>query len=319
MSTGTSPSCASPTSAVGEVAVPLRAALRDRLADYLELTRPRIALMALLTVSVGFSLGASQAWNVVPLLHALFGIALVAVSSSVLNQFLERSTDALMPRTADRPLPTERLTAPEAFLFGALSGVGGCVYLLVFVNPLTSLLALSTVLLYVAVYTPLKRRTSLCTVVGAVAGAMPPVLGWTAAGGPLDARALALFSILFLWQFPHFVAIAWLYRDDYARGGLRMLPGSGSQPGVAGLIAVVYALALVPAALLPSELAVADSLAGSRYTAAALLLGLGYFAFAARFARRESVRTARDLLWASLVYLPFLLLALMYDHFRLFS
>jgi len=317
MSTGTSPSCAPTASAVGEVAVPLRSALRERVADYIELTRPRIALMALLTVSVGFSLGASQAWNVVPLLHALVGIALAAVSSSVLNQFLERSTDALMPRTADRPLPTERLTAREAFVFGALSGAGSGVYLLVFVNALTAVLAFATVLLYVGVYTPLKRRTSLCTVIGAVAGAMPPVLGWTAAGGPLDSRALALFSILFLWQFPHFLAIAWLYRRDYARGGLRMLPGSGSQPRVTGLIAVVYALALIPAALLPSELAAAESLAGSRYTAAALLLGLGYLAFAVRFARRESVRTARDLLWASLVYLPLLLLALMYDHFRL--
>lgn len=317
MSTGSTPSCA-PAPGV-EVAVPLRAVLRDRVADYIELTRPRIALMALLTVSVGFSLAASHAWNIVPLLHALFGIGLAAVSSSVLNQLLERSTDALMPRTANRPLPTERLSIREAFLFGTLSGVGGCLYLLAFVNPLTALLALLTVVSYVTLYTPLKRRTSFCTVIGAVSGAMPPVLGWTAAGGPLDARALALFAILFLWQFPHFLAIAWLYRDDYARGGLRMLPGSGEQRGVTGLIAVVYALALVPAALLPSELAVAESLAGSRYTAASLLLGLGYLAFAVRFAKRETTRTARDLLWASLVYLPFLLMALMYDHFRLIS
>jgi protoheme IX farnesyltransferase len=299
--------------------MPLRAVLRERVADYIALTRPRIALMALLTVSIGFSLAASHAWNVVPLLHALIGIGLAAVSSSVLNQFLERSTDALMPRTANRPLPTGRLTAGEALLFGTASGVGSCLYLLAFVNALTALLALLTIVSYVAIYTPLKRRTSLCTVIGAVAGAMPPVLGWTAAGGALDSRALALFAILFLWQFPHFLAIGWLYRDDYARGGLRMLPGSGAQRGVTGLIAVAYAAALVPAALLPSELAIAESLAGSQYTTVALLLGVGYLAFAVRFARSETVRTARDLLWASLVYLPFLLMALMYDHFRLIS
>jgi len=318
MRPGSAPPCVNASTA-GDVGVPLRAFVCSRAADYLELIRPRIALMALLTVTVGYSLAASTAWHVGPLLHALFGIALVAASSSMLNQVLERSTDALMKRTADRPLPCERISPREAVLFGAASGIGGCLYLAVFVNPLTGLLAAFTLVLYVAVYTPLKRRTSLCTVLGAVAGALPPVLGWTAAGGGLDAGAFALFAILFLWQFPHFLAIAWLYRDDYAAAGLRMLPASRSSVKVTGLIAVTYALALVPVALLPSELSPADALAGDRYSLAAVVLGVGYLVFAVRFAAGETVKTARNLLWASLIYLPLLLLALTYDHFQLLN
>ena len=315
MSSGTTPSC--PPASGGEVSLPLRSLVWARFADYLELTRPRIALMALLTVSVGYSLGASQAWNIQPLLHALFGIALVAVASSVLNQVLEIESDARMRRTANRPLPTSRLKPGEAIVFGIGCGAGGCAYLLVFVNSLTAVLALGTVLLYVLAYTPLKQATSLCTVIGAVAGAMPPVLGWTAAGGFLDSRAFALFSILFLWQFPHFLAIAWLYREDYERGGMRMLPASGNSDRITGAVAVVYALTLIPAALLPSELAVAETLAGGIYSVVAVVLGVGYLVFAVRFAVKTCEKSARELLLASLIYLPVLLMVLTYDHFRL--
>ena len=183
------------------------------------------------------------------------------------------------------------------------------------VNVTTALLALGTLLLYVAVYTPLKRRTSLCTAVGAIPGAMPPVLGWVAAGGALDAGAFALFATLFVWQFPHFLAIAWLYRQQYASAGLRMLPQAEPRPRVTGWLCVAYALVLIPVSLLLKDAAVA----GHLFALIALVLGLGYVAFSVRFLRDESVRTARQLLWFSLVYLPTLLLVLTWDHWRLLS
>lgn len=305
------------TSQAGEVVLDGRSAAGSRLADYLELTRPRIALMALLTVTVGYTLAARAAWRIEPLLHAFLGIGLVAAASSALNQVLERSTDGLMRRTAGRPLPAERLSVQEALFFGVASGVGGVGYLLLTVNPLTALLSAFTLLLYVSIYTPLKRRSGACTIVGAVAGAMPPVLGWTAAGGAIDSGALSLFAILFLWQFPHFLAIAWIYRSDYERAGLRMLPAGPAQSRTAGLIAVLYALALLPVSLLPGEAAVAETLAGGNYTLAAVVLGVGYVVFAVRFAAAETIQSARDLLWASLIYLPLLLSILTCDHFQL--
>ena len=288
-----------------------------RLADYIELTRPRIAVLSLLTVTVGYMLAATDVWRVAPLLHALLGIAFVAVGASALNQFLERFSDARMTRTENRPLPGGRLAPAEVFLFGSFFGAAGCLYLLYFANPTTAVLAGMTLLLYVVVYTPLKRRTSLCVAIGAVPGALPPVLGWTAAGGSLDAGAFALFGILFLWQFPHFMAIAWLYRRQYFEAGLRMLPGSADSRGIAGLMAVGYALVLLPMSLLPSRLAFSESLAGERYAVAAIILGAGYLIFAIRFLWNESKASARGLLWASLIYLPLLLMALTWDHFLL--
>lgn len=305
------------TSVNGEVSVPIRSALWMRLADYADLTRPRIALMAMLTVTVGYSLGSAGHWNGEPLLHAVLGIALVAASSSALNQVIERVTDSLMPRTSDRPLPAGRMTVFEASVFGLGCGIGGCVYLLLFVNSLTAVLSLFTLLTYVALYTPMKRYSSLCVVVGAVAGAMPPVLGWTAAGGPLDSRALSLFAILFLWQFPHFMAIAWLYRRDYEQAGLRMAPVAFGRTRTMGLIAVVYSLVLIPVGLLPSGLASAENLAGDVYTLAALILSIAYAMASVRFALRETIKSARELLLVSLLYLPGLLIVLTYDHFRL--
>ncbi|MFQ5734484.1 MAG: heme o synthase [Planctomycetaceae bacterium] len=308
---------ASASSSAAAVSVSLRSAVRSRISDYVELTRPRIAVMSLATVTVGYALASADLWRVEGLLHALLGIGLVAVASSAWNQLIERKTDARMRRTETRPLPAGRLMPREVAAFGLATGTAGGFYLFLTVGPLTAGLAVFVLLLYVVGYTPLKRRSSLCTAVGAIPGALPPVLGWTAAGGSLDAGAFALFAVMFVWQFPHFLAIAWLYRRDYENAGLRMLPVASRHRHATGLIAALYALALLPVSLLPSELAVGESLAGDLYTWAALLLGMGYAVIALRFAARETTRTARGLLWVSLVYLPLLLLVLTFDHFRL--
>jgi len=283
--------------------------------DYLTLAKPRIAVMGLVTVALGFMLGSTAEWQAERLAHALFGIGLVAISCSVLNQWLERDSDRLMARTANRPLPAGRLAPNEVLVFGVLLGVVGFADLVLAVNVLTAILAFGTLLLYVAVYTPLKRHTSLCTAIGAIPGAMPPVLGWVAAGGQLDAGAFALFATLFVWQFPHFLAIAWLYRHQYASAGLRMLPQAEPRSKITGWMCVVYALALVPVSLLLKDAA----LAGDLFAVVALILGFGYVGFSVRFLLNESVRTARQLIWFSLVYLPTLLLVLTWDHLRLLS
>ncbi len=293
----------------------LRTTATARLADYLLLMKPRISLLVLLSVSAGYALGSTEGWRMALLGHALFGIALVATASSAFNQWLERESDALMARTQNRPLPSGRLSPAEVVLFGLVTGLSGIAWLAVFVDAVTAVLASLTLVLYVGVYTPLKRRTSFGTAVGAIPGAMPPVLGWAAAGAPLDAGAFSLFALLFLWQFPHFLAIAWIYRDQYARAGLKMLPARGQTPRVTGLMAVGYALALLPLSLFPA----ACGLAGNAYLAVALLLSLAYLAAAVRFAKCESLPTARGLLLTSLVYLPLLLITLVWDHFSLLA
>ena len=295
--------------------LPWRAAAVARIADYLALTKPRIALLVLLTVSAGYVLGSADRWQPLPLLHALFGIGLVAAASSAFNQLFERESDSLMQRTENRPLPAGRLTAAEVCLFASFTAALGIIWLALFVNWATALLSAATLALYAGVYTPLKQRTSFSTAVGAIPGALPPVLGWAASGARLDMGAFSLFAILFLWQFPHFLAIAWIYREDYGRAGLRMLPAAGRAPGVTGLMAVAYALALVPISLLPG----ACGLAGTVFAGVALALSGLYLLAALRFAARESLWTARRLLWTSLVYLPLLLAVLVWDHFQLLS
>jgi protoheme IX farnesyltransferase len=296
-----------------------RAALWLRLSDYAELAKPRIAAMALLTVLVGYTLGGGT-WTSGALGPALIGITLVAAASGAFNQLIERHTDARMARTADRPLPAGRLQPAEVAIFGTACAAVGLSLLFLAVNMATALLAAITLLLYVCAYTPLKRYTALSTAVGAIPGALPPVLGWTASGAALGWDAFALFAILFVWQFPHFLAIAWLYRRDYQAAGLKMLPGenrAGEEPqrSVAGLLACGYAAVLIPVSLLPGRL----ELAGGAYRVAAILLGLGYLAAAVRFVANESRETARGLLYASLVYLPVLLAMLTWDHWRLLS
>ena len=289
-------------------------AVRSRLADYVELTKPRIAVMVLLTVTVGYALGCRGEWQTAALVHALVGIGLAAAASSAFNQYLERATDARMRRTENRPLPAGRLLPGEVLWFSALLGTSSIVYLFALTTPATAGLTLLTLALYGLAYTPLKRHTSLCTLIGAVPGALPPVLGWTAAGGTLGIEAGALFGILFLWQFPHFLAIAWKYREEYERAGLRMLPAVRVER-VVGCLAAGHALALIPVSLLPRQL----GLGGDLYLVTALALGLVYAGASLWFAIRETKQSARRLILVSLVYLPTLLAALTFDHWRLLS
>lgn len=283
-----------------------------RLSAYLELAKPRIALMVLVAVSVGYLLGSQGTWNSLPLIHACVGILLAVVASSSLNQVIERKTDRLMLRTQGRPLPSARLATSEVVIFALLCSAVSFTYLLMTVNTLTAILTLVTTILYAGAYTPLKRYSALCTVVGAVPGALPPVLGWTAAGQGLDVGAFSLFAILFIWQFPHFLAIAWIYQDQYRQAGLKMLPGDG-RPGIIGAISTGYALVLIPVSLLPAKI----GLTGQFYSIIALILGAAYIWSAIRFQRNETRKNARMVVWVSLVYLPLVLAAMAFDHLRL--
>lgn len=282
-------------------------ASHSRWADYLELTKPRIAVLELVTVAAaGYlaRLSALDPWN---LLHALLGTALVASSASALNQWLEQDRDGRMPRTADRPLPAGRLSSGEVLAFGAITGVVGVVYLASLVNGLTAALGLLSWLLYVVVYTPMKVRTPFNTVVGAVAGGVPVLMGWTAVGGELGLAPAVLFAIVFLWQFPHFMAIAWIYRHQYAAAGMQMLSIVDPSGRRAGLQAVLGALVLLPVSLLPAVV----NFAGPWYLSVALVLGMFQLALAVWFARQRDELSARWLLRASLVYLPVVFVMLM--------
>lgn len=294
------------------VALP-RMVMSERIRAFVELSKPKIAVMGLFTVAVGFFVGSRGLWNASQLLVSLFGVGLVAVSCSVLNQWIERSTDCRMVRTSRRPLPTGRITANEALVFGILTGVAGIVWLASRVNGLTAWLGVLTLVSYVGIYTPLKRYSGLSTVIGAIPGALPPVLGWTAAGGDLDSGAFTLFALLFLWQFPHFLAIAWLLREQYSAAGLRMMPALSGR-GI-GLLSVGYAAVLIPVSLLPRG----DGLAGTFYALSAIGLGAGYLWSAIEFARQGTDASARKVLWASFLYLPTLLVVLTLDHWRLLS
>lgn len=286
---------------------PRRVGLLARAGDYLELTKPRIGVLVLVTVAISAFVARWGAVEGILLAHALIGTALVAASASALNQWLERRTDALMPRTVDRPLPGGRLSSTEVVSFGAATIVLGVVYLAWLVNLKTALLGLATWVLYVWVYTPLKRRTTANTTIGAVAGAMPVLMGFAAANAPLGLEAATLFLIVYLWQFPHFMAIAWLYRRDYDAAGLRMLTVVDPSGRRAGLQAILAALALLPVSLLPAVM----HLGGTTYVAGALVMGLGQLAIATLFLFKLNETSARSLLRASLVYLPGLWFLLM--------
>lgn len=277
-----------------------RGAWLARGADYVELTKPRIAAMVLVTVGVAAFVANWGPPNPWLLANTLLGTALVAASASALNQWLERDTDARMARTSDRPLPAGRLSGVQVVCFSVVTIVLGSVQLALAVGLKTAALGLLTWTLYVWIYTPLKTRTPSNTVVGAVAGALPVLMGWSAVGGPLDLRAWSLFLIVFLWQFPHFMAIAWIYRHQYAGAGLRMLSTIDPSGYRAGAQAIVSALVLIPVSLVPCLL----QPAGEIYFAWSLLLGLGQLACAVCFFVQLSDRAARRLLLASLVYLP---------------
>jgi len=278
----------------------------SRLSAYVSLTKPRIVLMVLVTVGVGFMLGARGSSHPATLALTLAGTGLVAAGASALNQWLERARDARMRRTSKRALPTGRVTAAEACLLGVGLGVIGTLMLALGANSLSAWVAICTLVLYVFVYTPLKPVTSLNTAVGAIPGALPPVIGWAAATDALGIEAFALFLIVFLWQFPHFLAIAWIYREDYARGGMKMLAGADPDGTLTGRQATVYALTLIPGGLLPTAI----GLAGPVYFFGALFLGLVYLRSAALFWTGVSESSARNLLRTSFVYLPAVLLLL---------
>ncbi len=269
-------------------------------ADFLALTRPRVVVMVLVTTLVGFYLASVGAPNYVRLVHTLIGIALAAGGTLALNQYLERDVDARMKRTRLRPLPDGRLQPIEALGFGvAITGVG-LLYLAFSVNVLSAFVTAFSVGSYLFLYTPLKRKTSLCSMVGAVPGALPPVIGWGAARGELGLEAWVLFGILFLWQIPHSLAIARLYRDDYARAGIRVLPVVEPDGGSTGRQIVSNCLALLAVGLLPTLI----GLAGSVYFVGAIVLGLMFLGCGILLAISPSEASARLLLFASLVYLP---------------
>ncbi len=288
-------------SSVGLSRVTGRAGFLARVVDYIELTKPRIVALELVTVVVAAHL--ASPWGIQPLvlLHTVLGAALVAASAGAFNQWWEEATDARMVRTASRPLPAGRLTASQVILFGAAALVIGWIELFVGVGLLTANLALTTWLVYVLAYTPLKTRSPLNTAVGAVSGSLPILIGWTATGTAIDMRALALVAVMFLWQFPHFMAIAWLYRADYARGRQRMLTVVDPTGLRAGAQAVIGALALVPVSLVPAISPQAGSPA--IYCGWTLMLGAAQVVAALLFLIRRDDRSARRLLRASLVYL----------------
>jgi protoheme IX farnesyltransferase len=277
--------------------------------DLATLTRPRIAVLVAFSAFVGGLLAAGPAASLWRVAEAALWVACAGASASVLNQVLERDVDRLMKRTENRPLPARRVSVRDAVLLGAGLAALGVVGLALRFNLLSALLTLATLFAYTALYTPLKRVSTLNTVVGAIPGAAAPLLGYVAFAGGASGWGISLFAILFAWQFPHFMAIAWLHREDYARAGMRMLPAMPGCERLAGRAAWTYSLALLPVSILPGV----RGDAGIVYTAGALVLGLVYLLASGRFAWRQDVRSARTLLYVSLVYLPVLYLLILSD------
>jgi len=292
--------------------VVVRLAARDRrqlAADFVALTKPRVVLMVLVTTLMGYDVALTGPADYLRMIHLLIGSLLAAGGTLALNQYRERDIDARMDRTRARPLPAGRLQPLEAWLFGVALTLLGTAYLAALVNPLVALVTLATTILYLFAYTPLKRRTPLCTLVGAVAGALPPVAGWAAARGDVAPGAWVLFAILFLWQLPHTLAIARLYRDDYARAGVRVLPVVDPDGASTERQVVLACVALVSVSLLPAV----AGWTGPIYLAGALVLGLAFSAVGVEQALVPSPRAARHVLLASLIYLPLLLGLMAFD------
>ncbi len=278
-------------------------------ADLYELTKPGITRLVLITTAVGFYLGSSGSFDLALLLHALVGTGLLAAGTNALNQWAERGVDAMMKRTRGRPLPSGRLRSSTALVFSVGISVAGTLYLALLVNPLTAYLGAASLLIYIFAYTPLKRRTWWCTAVGAIPGAIPPLMGWAAVTGSLDTLAWVLFGIVFLWQMPHFFAIGWLYRLDYARAGFPMLPVVDSEGVRTARQIVLYTLALLVVSLLTSVL----GLTGALYFFGALTLGLAFLGLGLALAFTRSGVEARRLFLGSVLYLPVLLLLMVVD------
>lgn len=293
------------------------------LRDYAELTKLRVTSLIVMTAWCGYFFGAHKSgvsWISWGLFHSLLGIGLVSSGTAALNEVMEFDVDAQMRRTAQRPIPAGRMSLLHATLVGLVAAIGGSIYLAIFTNPLTGLLTFLTAVVYLAAYTPLKRISPICTFVGAFPGAMPGVLGWTAARGQLEWGTLVLFAILFVWQFPHFFSIAWLYREDYARGGVRMLPVVEEDGRSTARRVLIYSLALIPISLLPAFM----GMAGRIYLVGAFALGIALLYFGVRLAflnqplaSAPSKMRARHVLQATVIYLPLLFALMMANAARL--
>ena len=288
-----------------------RTPARGRSADFVSLTKPRLNTLVLITSVAAYYLADGHRLPWWHLLHTIAGTALVAGGASALNQHWERDTDRLMRRTRLRPLPDARLHPQDALWFGVALSAVGLADLTLFVNPLTAVIAALTLLSYVLLYTPLKTRTSLSTIVGAVPGALPALIGWTAVTNSLSAGGWILFGIVFMWQMPHFLAIAWLFRDDYAQAGIPLLPVVEPDGRSTGRQSVLYAAGLVPVSLLP----MAAGLATAYYLVGALTLGAILLVLSLEFASSRSTASARRLFYGTILYLPLLWIVLLADHF----
>lgn len=283
--------------------------LSEKLRAYVELTKPRIAVLLVLTTAAGFYLGTVGRFNVFLFVHSMVGITLLALGVATLNQWFEREIDPLMERTQNRPLPSKKISANEALIFGVLQCTIAEIYLLALVNPLTAFLGLVVIVGYVLVYTPLKTRTSASTAIGAIPGALPPLMGWTAAANDVTMGAWALFAMQFLWQFPHFFAIAWMYREQYKKAGILMLPVVEPDGKLTFRQIVLFTIMLVPVSLAPFFL----GFAGKIFLIGATILGICFLVASVRSALDRSNERARTLLLVSVIYLPLLFILMVAD------
>ncbi len=283
---------------------------REKAAAYVELTKPRIAFMLVLTSAAGFYLGAGGIFNWLLFFNAMLGITLLAFGVATLNQVWEKETDALMERTANRPLPAKKITSTEGLVFGVLLALTAEIYLAVLVNPLTAILGLIVIVGYVLLYTPLKTRTSASTAIGAIPGALPPLMGWTASANEITLGAWILFALLFLWQFPHFLAIAWMYKEQYAKAGIKMLPVVEKDGKITHRQIVIFTILLLPVSIAPFFVGVA----GWIYLIGASLLGIWFLFESIKTARAKSVKQARKLLLVSVLYLPVIFALMVLNH-----
>lgn len=298
-----------PAGASGALAVGRVAVARPRLADFAELAKLRISSLVLVVTAIGFGLGAPEGMSLSGVTATLIGVFFVAAAANTLNQLMEREFDRLMPRTMDRPIAAGRVSPNEALVMGLASGLIGVILLSFTTNLLATLLAVATILLYLFAYTPLKRRTVHNTLIGAVPGALPPLIGYAAAANTLGADAWFLFAVLFLWQLPHFYAIAWMYREDYRLGGYKMLSVVDPCGRSTRVQSVLYTVVLIGVTLIPAVM----GRAGILYASGAAMLGLGFFVATIRMARTLTRATARATLLASVIYLPLLLGLLLID------
>jgi heme o synthase len=279
------------------------------ISDYIALTKPRVTWLILMSTGVGYFFGARNGWHLVTLIHTIIGTGLIASGTAALNQWYEREADAKMRRTQARPLPAGRLDAGKALVFAILISVAGFVELWIGANALAAMLGLFTLLCYLFVYTPLKQRSPHSTTIGSIPGAMPPLIGFAAASGTLTWDAWVLFAILFLWQFPHFYAIAWMYKEDYARAGIRMLPVVEPDGKSTARRILLYSIALIPISLLPKFFA----MTGNVYLYGAIALGLAFLYYGLRIRWDRTRQQARHVLLASVVYLPLLFSLMLFD------